>query len=172
MRITEASLLLPWLYLLLAGRAFLPLSAQPLTSYLLLIGVVGCLGWARPARLIRGAALALRGRGYVVAARAFGASSVYLLRVHILPDLAVILVTQAALLVPQYMMAEVTLSFLGLGINEPTPSWGNLLADIQHYHVIVSYWWMLLPGIAPVAVSLCCFTIGDALLRRRRSVPL
>ena len=142
------------------------------TGYFILITVVGILGWARPARLVRGLALSLRERGYVIAARAFGASGGYLLRVHILPDAFALLVTQAALLVPQYILAEVALSFLGLGIDEPSPSWGNMLAGVQHYHVLVSYWWMLLPGLAPAAVSLCCFTIGDVLLSRRGSVPL
>jgi peptide/nickel transport system permease protein len=172
MRIGEASLTLPWLYLLIAGRAFLPLDVPSSTSYLILVTVVGILGWARPARLVRGLILSLRERGYVVAARGFGASGGYLLRVHILPDTVAVLVTQATLMVPQYILAEVTLSFLGLGIDEPSPSWGNMLAGVQHYHVLVSYWWMLFPALAPAAVSLCCLTIGDALLARRRSVPL
>jgi peptide/nickel transport system permease protein len=172
MRMSEISLALPWLYLLLAGRAFLPLDAAPSTTYLILISVVGILGWARPARLIRGLTLSLRERGYVLAARSFGASAGYLLRVHILPDAVFVLATQMALLVPQYIMAEVTLSFLGLGIDEPVPSWGNMLAGVQHYHVLVSAWWMLLPGIAPALVALCCFTIADALAGRGEAVPL
>jgi peptide/nickel transport system permease protein len=138
----------------------------------MLIAIVGVLGWARPARLLRGIVLSLRERGYVMAARGFGASSGYLLLVHILPDTLVVLVTQAVLLIPQYIMAEVTLSFLGLGVDEPLPSWGNMLAGVQHYHLLVSYWWMLLPALAPVAVSICCLSIGDALLQGRRSVPL
>jgi peptide/nickel transport system permease protein len=172
MRIGEASLALPWLYLLLAGRAFLPLDVPSATGYFLLITVVGVLGWARPARLFRSLALSLRERGYVLAARAFGASNGYLLRVHVVPDAISVLVTQAALLVPQYILAEVTLSFLGLGIDEPAPSWGNMLAGAQHYNVLVSDWWMLLPALAPAVVSLCCFTIGDQLLGRRGAVPL
>jgi peptide/nickel transport system permease protein len=172
MRLGEVSLTLPWIYLLLAGRAGLPLDVPSVTGYFILITIVGVLGWARPARLIRGLALSVRERGYVTAARAFGASGTYLLRVHVLPDTISVLVTQAALLVPQYILAEVTLSFLGLGIDEPSPSWGNMLASLQHLSVLVSYWWMLLPALAPAAVSLCCFTIADTLLGRRRSVPL
>ncbi|MBV8906158.1 MAG: ABC transporter permease [Acidobacteriia bacterium] len=172
MRASEASMTLPWLYLLLAGRAFLPLDVPSTTSYFLFIAVVGVLGWARPARLVRGLALSLRERGYILAARGFGASDGYILRVHILPDALSVLVTQAALLVPQYILAEVTLSFLGLGIDEPAPSWGNMLAGVQHYNVLVSYRWMLLPALAPALVSLCCFTIADAMLSRRRVAPL
>ena len=172
MRMSEISLALPWLYLLLAGRAFLPLDAPSSTAYLILIAVVGILGWARPARLIRGLTLSLRERGYVLAARTFGASGGYLLRTHILPDAISVLMTQMALLVPQYIMAEVTLSFLGLGIDEPVPSWGNMLAGVQHYHVLVSSWWMLLPGVPPAVVALCCFTIADALANRSGAIPL
>jgi len=172
MRMSEISLALPWLYLLLAGRAFLPLDAPSSTAYLVLISVVGILGWARPARLVRGLTLSLRERGYVLAARTFGASGGYLLRTHILPDALSVLVTQMALLVPQYIMAEVTLSFLGLGIDEPVPSWGNMLAGVQHYHVLVSSWWMLLPGVPPAVVALCCFTIADSLASRAGAIPL
>jgi peptide/nickel transport system permease protein len=172
MRIAEASLALPWLYLLLAGRAFLPLSLAPATAYLILMGLVGVLGWARPARLIRSIALSARERTYVLAAKAFGASDWYLIRVHVLPEILSVAITQAALLAPRYMMAEVTLSFLGLGVEEPLPSWGNMLTGVQHYYVLASYWWMLLPGLAPAVVSICCSVLGDALIARRRPAPL
>jgi peptide/nickel transport system permease protein len=172
MRLGEASLALPWLYLLLAGRALLPLNLAPGAGYLMLITVVGLLGWARPARLVRGIALSSKERGYVVAARSFGASDGYLIRVHVIPDALSVAVTQAVLLAPRYLLAEVTLSFLGLGVDEPVPSWGNMLAGAQHYYVLASYWWMLLPAVPPAIVSFCCFSIGDRLLARRRAVPL
>ena len=172
MRLGEASLALPWLYLLLAGRALLPLSLAPGTGYLMLIAVVGLLGWARPGRLVRGVVLSSKERGYVVAARAFGASDRYLLRVHVIPDAFSVVATQATLLASRYLLAEVTLSFVGLGIDEPIPSWGNMLAGAQHYYVLASYWWMLLPALPPAVVSFCCFSISDRLLTRRRAVPL
>jgi peptide/nickel transport system permease protein len=172
MRLAEASLSLPWLYLLLAGRALLPLSLAPATVYLVLMGLVGTLGWARPARLIRAAALSARERAYVLAASAFGASDWYLMRVHVLPEIVPVAITQAALLVPRYLMAEVTLSFLGLGVEDPLPSWGNMLTAVAHYYVLASYWWMLLPGLAPAFVSICCSVISDALAARRKPAPL
>jgi peptide/nickel transport system permease protein len=172
MRLGEASLALPWLYLLMAGRALLPLDLAPGAGYLALIAVVGLLAWPRPARLVRGVALSSKERGYMVAARSFGASDVYLIRVHIVPDALSVALTQALLLVPRYMMAEVTLSFLGLGVDEPVPSWGNMLAAAQHYYVLTAYWWMLLPAVPPAIVSLCCFLIGDRLLARRRPLAL
>lgn len=69
------------------------------------------LGWARPARFIRGVVLSAKERGYILAARSFGASDLYLLRRHVLPETRSIVLTQAALLIPQYVLAEVTLSF-------------------------------------------------------------
>jgi peptide/nickel transport system permease protein len=172
MRLGEASLALPWLYLLLAGRALLPLNLSPGIDYLVLVAVVGLLGWARPARLIRGVVLSSKERGYIVAARSFGASDAYLLRVHVMPDAFSVAATQATLLIPHYMLAEVTLSFLGLGVDEPIPSWGNMLAGAQQLYVLTSYWWMLLPALPPAIVSFCCFSMSDTLLGRRRAVPL
>jgi peptide/nickel transport system permease protein len=61
-----------------------------------------------------------------------------------------VLLTQAAILVPQFVLAEMTLSFLGLGVPEPVASWGNLLSSLQQYSVLVSYWWMYLPALAMV----------------------
>src|SRR5215475_12063658 len=73
---------------------------------------------------------------YINAARGFGASWAYILRRHVLPDTFAVVLTQAALLIPQYILAEVTLSFLGLGKGEPVPSWGNMLAGLQRYYVL------------------------------------
>ena len=154
MRVDELFLALPWLYLLFALRAFLPMRINPTQAFLLLIAVIGVVGWARPARLIRGVVLSAKERGYVVAGRGFGASDLYLLRRHILPQTKSIVLTQAALLIPQYILAEVTLSFLGLGVGEPVPSWGSMLATLQQYHVLVAYWWMFFPGLILIPVFL------------------
>lgn len=166
MRGVELFLALPWLYLLFALRAFLPLSTSPAEAFLLLILVIGLIGWARPARLVRGIVLSAKEREYVRAARAFGASDVYLLRRHVLPQTFGVLLTQAAILIPQYILAEVTLSFLGLGVGEPVPSWGNMLASLQQYSVLESYWWMFAPGLALVPVFLGYQALASALHER------
>jgi peptide/nickel transport system permease protein len=150
MRLAELFLALPWIYLLFAMRAFLPLAVPPLKAFLLVVLVIGAVGWARPARMVRGIVLSAKERDFVRAARGFGASGGYLLRRHILPETGSVMLTQAAVLVPQFVLAEITLSFLGLGVPEPVPSWGNLLASLQHYNVLVSYWWMYLPALAMV----------------------
>jgi peptide/nickel transport system permease protein len=148
MRMNELFLGLPWLYLLLALRAFMPLTFSPKAGFFALFAVIGILGWARPARLIRGVVLSLKERPYVLAARAFGARDSYIIVRHILPDVYSILLTQAALLAPQYILAEVTLSYLGLGIGEPAATLGTMLASFRELSVIASYWWMALPGLA------------------------
>jgi len=167
MRGGELFLALPWLYFLLAARAFLPLHISPVQSFLLLVAIIGTVGWVRPARIIRGVVLSARESGFVQAARGFGASSAYLIRRHILPLTWPVVLTQATVLIPQYILAEVTLSFLGLGVGEPLPSWGNLLADARQYHTLVEHAWMLAPGFAAIPLLLCYLTIADAFVDRQ-----
>src|ERR1700674_3406772 len=166
MRVAELFLALPWLYLLFALRAFLPLAVSPLTAFFLIIAVIGAVGWARPARLVRGVVLSSKKRGFVRAARGFGATNGYLLRRHILPEASSVLLTQAAILIPQYVLAEMTLSFLGLGVPEPMPSWGNLLSSLQQYSVLVSYWWMYLPALIMVPFFLGYLGLASSLQER------
>lgn len=172
MRAADVFLALPWLYLLLAVRAFLPLEMPPARAFLTVVAVVGAVGWARPARLVRGVVLSARERGYVLAARGFGASDAWLLRRHILPQTAGVMATQASLLAPRYIMAEVTLSFLGLGVGEPSPSWGGMLAALQHYHVLVNYWWMVIPALMLIPVFMGYLLLADVLLENRKSVTM
>jgi peptide/nickel transport system permease protein len=166
MRGADLFLALPWLYLLLALRAFLPLQIEPQEAFLLLIVVIGLVGWARPARLIRGVILSAKERKFVLAARGFGAGDFYILRRHVLPQASGVILTQAVLLVPQYVLAEITLSFLGLGIGEPVPTWGNMLTAVMQVHVLQSYWWMIAPGLAAIPFFLGYLSLGNALENR------
>jgi peptide/nickel transport system permease protein len=166
MRAADVFLALPWLYLLFAVRAVLPLHVSAAQAFLMLVLVIGLVDWARPARLVRGIVLSARERNYVLSARGFGAGDLYLVRRHIAPQTVGVVLTQAALLVPQYILAEVTLSFLGLGVAEPVPSWGNMMAALQRYHVLSSYWWMWAPGLALVPVFLSYFALSEALHSR------
>ena len=164
MRGSELFLALPWLYLLLGVRAFLPLHISTLETVALLVVIIGCLGWVRPARLIRGVILSGKERPFVAAARGFGASDLYLMRRHLLPLTWGVMVTQATVLIPRYVLAEVTLSFLGLGIAEPVPSWGNMLAEAREYSSVVSHAWLLAPGLALIPVLLAYLALADAVL--------
>jgi peptide/nickel transport system permease protein len=169
MRTAELFMALPWLYLLLGVRAVLPLHVSGLQAFCLVIGIIGAVGWVRPARLIRGIVLSAREREYVLTARGFGATPIYLIRRHVAPLTWGILLTQATVLIPQYIMAEVTLSFLGLGIGEPAPSWGNMLSDARHYDALVLHPWLLAPGVAAIPVLLGYFIAADILMRSDRS---
>ena len=88
-------------------------SHRSVEAFLLLIGVIGLIGWARPARLVQGQVMSVRSSTYITAARGFGASDFYVLRRHVLPATFGVLLTQATLLVPLYIAAEATLLFLG-----------------------------------------------------------
>jgi peptide/nickel transport system permease protein len=172
MRGSELFLALPWLYLLFAVRASLPLHIPPWKVFLLLVAVIGLIAWARPARLIRGVVLSAKERNFVLAARGFGASDLYILRRHVLPQAYPVVLTQLALLIPQYVLAEVTLTFLGLGVGEPMASWGSLLSSLQHYYILSSYWWMFLPALLLIPVFLAYYAAADAMQERVKSVPL
>jgi peptide/nickel transport system permease protein len=139
---------------------------------LLLISVIGLIGWARPARLVRGAVLSAKERYFVLAARGFGGSDLYLLRRHVLPQTYGIILTQLALLIPQYILAEVTLTFLGLGVSEPMPSWGSLFAPLQRYSVLASDWWLFLPALILIPLFLTYYAAADAAQERQKSVML
>jgi len=169
MRLAELFMALPWIYLLFALRAFLPLALPPISALLLVISVIGFVGWARPARLVRSVVLSAKECDFVRAARGFGASNSYLLRRHILPQTWSALLTQAAILIPQFVLAEMTLSFLGLGIPEPMPSWGNLLASLQQYSVLASYWWMYVPALALVPFFVGYLALASLLQQRERA---
>jgi peptide/nickel transport system permease protein len=170
MRVADLFMAVPWLFLLFAVRAALPLQLDTRHLLLLLIAVVGIVGWARPARLVRAIVLSARERTYVLVARGFGAPRRYVLRRHVLPHAYGVVLTQAALLVPQYVLAEVTLSFLGLGVGEPVPSWGNMLGALQQYHVLTSYWWMFAPAAALITMTLGYHLLTGSVEERFRTV--
>ncbi|HWC16702.1 MAG TPA: ABC transporter permease, partial [Terriglobales bacterium] len=163
MRVAEIFMVLPWVYLLLAVKGSLPLSVSPSKSFLLVSLVIGILGWARPARLIRGVVLSAKERNYVLAARGFGASDLYILRRHIFPQTIAVVLIQATLLLTTYSLSEMTLSFLGLGVSEPVPSWGNMLASLQKYNVLTSYWWMFAPAVPAIALFWGYYTVANGL---------
>lgn len=148
MRAAEVTMSLPWMYLLIGARAFLPLRMDPELVFVLTITLVGTLAWALPARLTRGVMLSAKEQDYVTAAIGFGATKRYLLFKHLLPEAKVTLWTQWALLVPRCILAEVTLSFFGLGAQEPAPSLGSMLAVLTQFHGAMSRAWMFSPVVA------------------------
>ena len=142
---------LPWLFLLLMVRAFLPLNVSPLVSVTITFLLLGALGWAAPARVVRAAVRKLRGSDFMLQARASGCSPQRLLWRHLMPNAMPILWAQLWITIPAYVLAETTLGMLGLGVMEPLPSWGNLLRELEGGG-IAGHPWLLAPVILLAAV--------------------
>jgi peptide/nickel transport system permease protein len=164
----DVFLSLPWIYMLLAARAFLPLDMDPAEAFFVIVWLLGLLGWAAPMRLVRGIVLGAKGREFVIAARSAGAGHVHLLRRHVLPQTYGMLATQAAVLVPAYMLAEVTLSFVGLGVGEPRPSWGNMLAELPTASALSARPWSFAPAVMIVGVTWLYHSVLSSASKRDR----
>ena len=135
------------------------------SSIVLFVVVVGIYGWERYARLARGLALSVRERGYVVAARAYDAHPVRIYRRHILPNVLSALIVNATLNFPEIILLESALSFLGLGIQPPMSSLGNMLGLGREY--LLSAWWIaVLPGVVIIITGLAVSVVGDYLRDR------
>jgi peptide/nickel transport system permease protein len=127
MGITDSVLALPALILILAARAAFPLELPPVRAAFLLITIFVVVGWAEMARLSRGLVRSTRKQEYIQAAKAVGSSEPAILYRHIFPNVSPTLVTQATIMLPYFLLAEVALSFLGVGVQEPAASLGNML---------------------------------------------
>ena len=126
--------------------------------------VIGCLGWPPIARLVRGNVLSLRERDYTIAARASGATSGRILFRHILPNAIAPVIVAASFGMAQAIILEAGLSFLGLGVQPPTPSWGNMLTDAQSFNVLENMLWLWIPpGLMIVLAVLAINFVGDGL---------
>lgn len=154
MRFTDLMLSIPSLFLIVGALAFLPSSL--VTVILILAGT----GWMSTARLVRTEVLRLREQEFVLAARLLGHSSVRILFRHIVPHVKGLLLTAAMLQFAGAVLAEASLSFLGLGVQPPTPSWGNLLGQALAY--IRTGWWMsIFPGGVLAAVLIALFHVAE-----------
>jgi peptide/nickel transport system permease protein len=154
MRLTDLVLVLPVLYVVLALRAAMPLVLPPVTLVLLLVGVLAVAGAPSVARGVRGILTAERSRDYVTAARALGAGRSRIVVHHLLPATKPFLLTQALLLAPAFILAETTLSFVGLGFNPPTSSWGSMLQEASNVRAMADFPWVLAPAAGIVLVVL------------------
>lgn len=154
MRLAEFILVLPAIYVVLALRAVLPLALASWAVFGLMAGIFALVGWPFVARGVRTIVAAERRREYAEAAVAIGASHARVLVRHLLPASAGFLATQATLLLPAFILAEATLSFVGLGFPEPTPSWGSMLQEAASVTTIADFPWTLSPAAAIFVVVL------------------
>ena len=143
---------LPWLFILLSLRALLPLNTPAEVSVGATFILLAAIGWAPSARVIRANVASLRNSGTMLHCRAYGCGPARLLWFHMLPNLKPVLSAQFWILVPAFILTEANLGALGLGINEPVPSWGNMLAELQNYQKIPEQPWILAPALLLVLV--------------------
>jgi peptide/nickel transport system permease protein len=163
MRVTELIMSIPVLYLIVALAAVLPPNLSSDKRYLLIIVILSFVGWASLARIVRGIVLSLREFEYVTAARALGAGTLRIIFRHIIPNTMSFLIVASTISVPAYILGEVSLSFLGVGIQEPVASWGNMLTAAQKVRVLVSFPWILIPGLLIFITVLAFNFLGDGL---------
>jgi peptide/nickel transport system permease protein len=153
-RVSELVLVLPAIYVALVLRAVLPLVLPPATVFMMMVAIFRLLGWPIVARGVRAIVLAERERDYAVAARATGAHDLRVLLRHLLPAAGGFVRTQASLLVPAFMLAEATLSFVGLGFPATVPSWGTMLQEASNVALLGDAPWSLAPAAGIFAVVL------------------
>lgn len=133
MAVTDLFLSMPWLFLLLAVRAMLPLNVSPITSIAVTFLLLGLLGWAAAARVLCAGARDLRDSDFVLQARACGLRGPRLLAIHVIPNLKPVLAAQFWISIPVFIISEANLGILGLGVAEPLPSWGSLLRELESF---------------------------------------
>ena len=163
MRLVEIILSIPSFYLLLALAAVLPIEMSSTIRFLLIIVILSFIGWAGMARVIRGMVLSIKEQDYITAAKAIGASDLRIITKHILPKTSTYVIVRATLAIPSYIIMESALSFIGLGIQQPEASWGNMLSTAQSVTKMTSFPWLLLPGLLIFITVLSFNLLGDGL---------
>ncbi len=156
----ELILVLPAMYVALSLRAVLPLVLRPSDVFALMVVIFGILGAPVVARGVRAIVRSERHRDYVVAAESLGAGRLRVLWTHLLPAARPFLLAQLILLVPSFIVAEATLSYVGFGFPEPVASWGTMLHDASNLQAMASFPWLLSPAAAMFAVVLAINLLG------------
>jgi peptide/nickel transport system permease protein len=164
MRIVEVLMTIPGIYLLVALASVLPPSLTSTQRFLLIVLITSFIGWSSLARVIRGQVLSLKEQEFVQAARAIGAKPIYIIVRHILPQTASYIIISATLSVPSFIVSESILSLIGLGIQQPDPSWGNMLSLATNASVLLLQPWLIWsPAILIVVTVLSFNLLGDGL---------
>jgi peptide/nickel transport system permease protein len=164
MRLVEVMMTIPGIYLLVALAAVLPPGLSSAQRFLLIVLIVSFISWAGLARVIRGQVLSIKEREFTQAARAMGANPFYIIIRHVLPQTATYIIISATLAVPGFIVAESVLSLIGLGIQEPDPSWGNLLSSATNASIMVLQPWLVWPPALLIILTVLAFNLlGDGL---------
>jgi peptide/nickel transport system permease protein len=164
MRLAEVLMTIPSLYLLIALAAVLPGGLSSAQRFLLIILITSFIRWAGLARVIRGEVLSIKEREFVQAARAMGGKAFYIIIRHVLPQTATYIIIAATLSIPDFIVAESVLSLIGLGIQQPDPSWGNMLSIATNASVLVLQPWLIWsPALLIILTVLAFNLLGDGL---------
>lgn len=163
MRVVEFILSLPTIPIWLALASALPKNWPPHLQYMAVTMIISLIGWTQLARVVRGRFLTMRGEVFVVAAKLDGCSEIRVIFRHMLPSLASHIIAAVTLAIPAMILAETSLSFLGLGLQPPAISWGVLLKDAQKISVIADAPWLFLPGVMVIIAVLALNFFGDGL---------
>ena len=162
MRFAEAVMSIPSFYLLIILASILPAGMTSIQRFILIVVILALIGWAGFARVVRGMVLSVKNQEFVQAAKSIGASRVRIIVKHILPQTTSFVIVAMTFSVPSYILSESGLSFLGLGIQQPDASWGNMLKEAQEYTNIIYRPWLLTPGFLIFIAVLSFNLIGDA----------
>lgn len=163
MRAVEVLLALPSLYFILILRQLFGMTMSSTQIYFIIVIILAFIGWATEARVIRGMVISLKEKEYVIAARAMGFSNSRIIIRHILPNTLSFVIVTATLSVPFFILGEVALSFLGVGIQEPDASWGNMLVAAQNNRQLIDFPWVLIPGVFIFLAVMAWNFVGDGL---------
>ncbi len=164
MRLVEVIMTIPDIYLLVALAAVLPATLSSSQRFLLIILITSFVRWTGLARVIRGQVLSLKAQTYVQAAQAMGGRSFYIVLRHILPQTASYVIISATLAIPGFILAEAVLSLIGLGIQQPDPSWGNMLSLATDASILVLQPWLIWPPALLIVLTVLSFNLlGDGL---------
>ena len=162
-RAIEFVLALPTIPIWLALAAALPHDWPAVLNYFMITLILSLTGWAQLARVVRGRFLSLRTEEFVMAARLDGASEGRIIFRHMLPSFASHIIASITLAIPAMILAETSLSFLGLGLQPPSISWGVLLREAQNIRSIATAPWLFIPGGAVVLAVVALNFLGDGL---------
>ena len=163
MRIAEAIMSIPSFYLLIILASILPANMTSIQRFSLIVVILALIGWAGFSRVVRGMVLSIKKREFVIASEAIGATNLRTIVHHILPQTLSYVIVAMTLSVPSYILSESGLSFLGLGIQQPDASWGNMLKEAQEFINIISRPWLLTPGFLIFVAVLSFNVIGDTI---------
>ncbi|NEP58241.1 MAG: ABC transporter permease [Symploca sp. SIO2G7] len=164
MRAAEVLMTIPGIYLLVALAAVLPPGLTSAQRFLLIVVITSFISWAGLARVIRGQVLSIKEQEFVQAARAMGAKPFYIIVRHVLPQTVTYVIISATLAIPSFIVAESVLSLIGLGIQQPDPSWGNLLSIATNASILVLQPWLIWPPAVLIILTVLAFNLlGDGL---------